>query len=456
MLRFLVSLFVVSWVAAPAPALAQEAHLFTDVRILTMDEAQPVIERGWVRVENGRIVSMGEGSPPDEPAALARQIDGAGATLMPGLHDMHVHYWRQSQGLSYILNGVTSVRNLTGSTADYALDQGAVDGAFLGPRVTGSGPLMDGDPPVRAGISLVVSTPEQAVGAVRAQAAAYFRAVKLYENLDAATFRAAAAEAKRLGLAVYAHTPQSLTVGDLLDMKINSLEHLDGFASELADPDRLGERKGSAAEWAAADRSRFADWAERMKASGVTGVPTLALFDGWQAARDEGEAYFDRPALAIFGAGDTDWWKTAIAEDGYVARTFGDLDAAIANKVAFVAALRQAGVPLLVGTDPPNPFVLSGYAIHDELRGFVAAGYSTADVLRIATRDAALFSGREDLGLVRSGARADLLLVQGDPRENLDSLRRPLGVMIAGHWHDRAALDAAFAARAADIAARED
>ncbi|WP_343343289.1 amidohydrolase family protein [Sphingomicrobium sp. XHP0239] len=435
-----------------APAAAQEARLFTDVRILTMDEDVGVIERGWVHVENGRIAAMGSGTPSPDQAAGIQRIEGSGTTLMPGLHDMHVHYWRGSQGLSYLLNGITSVRNMTGSTSDALLSQGAADGAILGPRVTGPGPLMDGDPPVRSGISLVLTSPEQAVGAVRAQATAYFPAIKLYERLDAETFRAAVAEAKRLDLKIYAHTPDSLTVEEMLDLGIDSLEHLDGLSEVLVDKERLGDRSGSVAEWAEAEPARFPEWVGRVKDSGVTGVPTLALSYGRRDARDEGDAWYDRPELAIFSENDVAWWRSSIAEGGFVSRSFPDLDAAIANKVSFVSALREAGVPLLIGTDPPNPFVLSGYAIHDEFRGFLDAGYTAEEVMRIATRDAALFSGREDLGIVRSEARADLLLVDGDPRSDITVLRRPRGVMVAGHWYDRTALDTAFADRAAQIA----
>ncbi|TDI40436.1 MAG: hypothetical protein E2P02_16950 [Acidobacteria bacterium] len=107
--------------------------------------------------------------------------------------------------------------------------------------------------------------------------------------------------------------------------------------------------------------------------------------------------------------------------------------------------LYDAGVPLLIGTDTPNPFVIPGFAIHDELAAFVDAGIPVDEVLRIATADAAKFLREEgQWGVVAADARADLVLLDGDPRDDLSVLRRPAGVMVNGHWYDSAILSDAL------------
>jgi imidazolonepropionase-like amidohydrolase len=110
----------------------------------------------------------------------------------------------------------------------------------------------------------------------------------------------------------------------------------------------------------------------------------------------------------------------------------------------------------LIGTDTPNPFVLPGYAIHDELAGFAAAGIPVEDVLRVATVDAARFLGEEDaFGMVAPGLRADLVLLDRDPIADLDTLRDPAGVMVSGRWHARTDLNSMLEARAAELAGLE-
>ena len=154
------------------------------------------------------------------------------------------------------------------------------------------------------------------------------------------------------------------------------------------------------------------------------------------------DAFFTRPEAGYLESGLTDWWRSS-------AERMGEFDdekrAATANQRAFLKMLYDAGAPLLIGSDTPNPFVLRGFAIHDELATFVEAGVPVDDVLRIATADAAKFLREEgEWGVVAVDARADLVLLDGDPREDLSVLRRPVGVMVSGHWYDSPTLTAAL------------
>ena len=108
----------------------------------------------------------------------------------------------------------------------------------------------------------------------------------------------------------------------------------------------------------------------------------------------------------------------------------------------FVTELRQSKIRILAGTDTPNPGMVPGFSLVDELEVLREAGYSRAEVLRIATHDAAEFvGGLQAFGTLRVGARADLVMVDADPTRDLGVLRRPAGVMVRGKWLDRAALD---------------
>ncbi len=96
----------------------------------------------------------------------------------------------------------------------------------------------------------------------------------------------------------------------------------------------------------------------------------------------------------------------------------------------------------VVGTDTPHPFVMPGYSVHEELANFVEAGLSPYEALRAATVDAAEFMGAAGKsGVIKLGARADLILVEGNPLEDVKNASRIVGVMIHGRWLPRETLE---------------
>lgn len=442
-MRHLLAVVLAAIISSPLAAQERASVAFEHVRVRTMN-AERVIDDGYVIVQGGRIAEVGEGPLPEN--FVGERIAGHGATLMPGLADMHVHHYETDIGAAYLANGITIVRNLTGSLGAARRDQAAIDGAVVGPRVETSGPIIDGGKGFPNDFFIRARSPAEAVGAVRSQARSGYRAVKLYEQLDAETFRAAVAEARANNMMVYAHVPSSLDVSALLDMKIDSMEHLDGYAQAMArdgyaptDPDSWAQW------WSNVDHGKFERLAKATVEAGSWAVPTFAITYGRIRSADP-DAYFAQPEARLLPAWADTWRQTAqgYAED----RPF--FEPSLNEKIAFVAALREAGANILIGTDGPNPFVTPGYAIHDELEAFARAGYTNEEILRIATVEAARFFGEEGRsGIIAEGARADLILLPDDPVEDLIVLREPLGAMVAGNWHSRAVIDAALARRKA-------
>ena len=446
-MRMIFSLLIVlaCW---PIPLAAQDrgAIAFENVRILRMD-GDRVVDRGYVIVEGSRIADFGQGDLPAEYDG--KRLDFDGATIMPGLADMHVHHYETDIGVAYLANSITLVRNLTGSLQTIRRDQAALDGAIIGPRIRTSGPIIDGGKPSPNDFFIRVNSPNEVVGAVRSQARSGYDAVKLYEQLSADEFRAGVAEARANGMRVYAHVPESLTVSDLLEMQVDSLEHLDGYAEVMALEGFATDRKYAWAErWANADRAQFASLAERTKEAGTWMVPTFAITYGRIYSADP-DAYFARPEARILPLWAQSWRGSAARYE--IDRPF--FERSLVEKIEFVSALRDAGANILIGTDAPNPFVTPGYAIHDELSAFQMAGYSNLEVLQLATVEAARFLQEEGrTGKIEAGAPADLVVLDGNPVDDLDVLRSPLGTMVAGNWHSREAISAALEKRAARIA----
>ena len=423
----------------PGLAAAQRAGVtvFENVRVLTMSDSG-VLERATVVVAGDRISSVSISAA--QPPAGARTIDGSGMTLLPGLADMHVHYRWADFGPLFLINGVTTVRDTAGNAGNFTGDALAKAGAIAGPHIYASGPLMDGEPPTFPG-SFVVTSPEQARGAVGAQAAAGFRAIKLYNNLDAETFKAAVATAQSLDMQVWAHTPVALTYEDMLELGVDSIEHLFAEQYSLMDERRnpaLPPNNEGLSRWQGVDEARIPALAARTAAAGLWNVPTLTVHKQLMERALDADNFLRQPEVTYLGQGVIQMWR---ASPSALAATAELKKREQGAPQRWVKALYDAGAGLLVGTDTPNPFIVPGYSFHEEMANLSDAGIPHDGLLRMATSEAARFlSEQGEFGVVVAGARADLIVVRGDPLRDLAALRSPSYVMVNGHLWDRASI----------------
>ena len=425
---------LISVLVSPAMAEDTEVIVFQNVRVLTMTDAG-VLEGAAVTVEGDTIAAIaapGNGEVPDG----ARVVDGTGLTLMPGLADMHVHYWSEVQGPLYLANSVTTLRNMWGSGTTLNLDDAAKRGSFAGPHIYTPGPLMDGPEPIWGEGSAMLTTPDQAIGAVESQRTTGYTAVKLYEGLTPEIYAAAVSAAQERDMQVYTHVPEAMTIEDVLALGVDSIEHFEGVSSAATTAD---EDARFMTRWANADPDRLWEIAEASAEAGVWHSPTFSVIAVRYEYANDPDAFFEMPEAGYVSRGLAGWWRSAVPRMG---RFDEEKQIATENQRTFARMLYDAGAPMLIGTDTPNPFVLPGFAIHDELEAFIAVGIPVDEVLRMATADAARFLREEgEWGVVAAGARADLVLLDADPREDLSTLRRPAGVMMNGHWYDAAFLD---------------
>ena len=103
-----------------------------------------------------------------------------------------------------------------------------------------------------------------------------------------------------------------------------------------------------------------------------------------------------------------------------------------------IAAFAKEGVPIVAGTDALVPGVMPGFALHDELAALAKAGLTNRQVLESATRLPAEWLGTiDDRGTVAVGKRADLLLLEGNPLEDIKNTRRIAGVIVGGRYFSR-------------------
>jgi imidazolonepropionase-like amidohydrolase len=138
----------------------------------------------------------------------------------------------------------------------------------------------------------------------------------------------------------------------------------------------------------------------------------------------------------VVDAGTVEWWRSLVRTPDSV-RTAERLRRFEFQR-SLTQVLHEAGVPLLAGTDTPNPLMVPGYSLHHELRNLVDAGLTPYQAIVTATVAPAQFLGQVGtFGVITAGARADLILVEGDPLTNLETLEHPVGVMVRGEWLPR-------------------
>jgi imidazolonepropionase-like amidohydrolase len=406
-----------------------------------------------VVIRGDRIVAVAPSGALPVPAGVTA-IDGTGKWVMPGLADMHVHVFGDDQLAMLVAAGVTTVRNMYGSEQHLAWRTRTARGELLGPTIVTAGPLIDGDPPIWPGSTVLVN-PADADKVVTDQKAAGYDFLKPYSRLSRPAYEALAAAGKRHGMLLEGHVPDAVGLDGVLAAGQRTIEHLDGYLiAQVPDGVTLPDDRRARlhATLAHLDHARLAGAVARTVAAGTWNCPTLIVYERIGALDDlpalrRRVAWLDKLPSAMVDAWDP---RQDFRLQSYTAADFAAIRTGNAERARVLAALAAAGAPILVGTDTGNPFVVPGAALHDEIELMIAAGLPRPRVLRAATADAARFLGApREAGVVEVGARADLLLVASDP------LTAPLplvpdGVVLRGKWLPRAELEA----RLADIAKR--
>lgn len=423
-----------------APAQA-ESLAFVNVNVIPMT-SEAVLHGRSVVVTDGRIAAIGD----VETTALPEDaviIDGTDRYLMPGLAEMHAHVpGADSRDLERVLglfvaNGVTLIRGMLGQPSHLELRKQLATGEKTGPRLFTSGPSFSGRS---------VDGPEQAVAMVREQARDGYDFLKIHPGLSLAEFQAIAATANELHVPFAGHVPEDVTVEQALAAGMATIDHLDGYMVSLLRPDDdpTGGFGGFFGVYLAnhADPGKIEGIARATVAAGVWNVPTQSLFEHVVSA-EAPERMADRPEMKYVSAGTVEAWKEAKNElmkaELYTPETAAR---AIELRRKLILALHRSGAGLLLGSDAPQIFNVPGFSVHRELRMLVEAGLSPFEALQTGTvYPASFFNQEHSFGTVQEGLEADLVLLDGNPLQDIGNSRRIHGVMIRGHWLSRQDLD---------------
>lgn len=413
--------------------------VFVNVNVVSM-ETETVLPNVTVAIKDRRIVRVAP-SPEVKLLNRADTVNGEGKYLMPGLCDMHAHFVDENDFIPLIANGVTTIRHMAGSQRRLDIRARVNRGEVLGPQIFMAGPLTDGSPPVFNG-STVVTNDAEAQQAVSSYKQAGYDFVKAYSNLSSVGFNALMRAASNNGMKVIGHTPWSVGLNGALQARFHSTEHLYGYVDAVESVESDARDRWTPRRLYGAiqiDEARLPELANRLKVAGVWTSPTLVAMDRIVPA-DEGLALLQSlPGLRYVNPAVRESWDPEI-NDHTTMRFLRDSSPALRqlgqdNRRKIVKALSDAGAGLLLGTDCNWVYIEPGFSIHAELKNFVEAGLTPFQALRAGTYDAALSLDRlADFGTVSAGKRADLILLEANPLEDVSNVQRRTGVMLNGRW----------------------
>lgn len=395
----------------------------------------------------------------------ARVVEGTGRYLIPGLWDMHVHLddpelWprhvsraeKERVLAQLVAHGVTGVRDMGSGLnqiqawrARWRLD------SLVAPRIVTPGPIVGGALP-----SSQIDLGGRSEWDVRHLVRRLARRpgvdfIKVYSLTPRTAYFRLADEASRIGMEFSGHLPFSISMEEALEAGQRTVEHGDGLVYRCTpDAERLHRRIVAARDRDPTDPEVavlgrvFQGFApevmkrfdptycrallHRIAEAPVWLTPTNVVFKGLWLSTDT--TYRD-PRRGTLPEVFVRHWREARSPPPRAAE---QQRAALESRLQLTSALHQAGVSLLAGSDMAAlPYTYPGSSLHDELALFVEAGLSPTEALRTATVEPARYLGRSyEIGAVAPGMLADLVLLRGNPLEDIENLRKVEAVVANG------------------------
>ncbi|MDL2719160.1 MAG: amidohydrolase family protein [Acidobacteriota bacterium] len=455
-----------AWEAPPGTP--PPPHAYTGATLLD-GNGDPPVKDAVVLVRNGRIECAGPAATCAVPRGVA-VTDAKGSWIVPGLVDAHVHFGQTGFGdgrpdafdiraahpydetqrelrtrperffRSYVCSGVTSVFDVGGYA--WSLDLAArSENDSLAPRIVAAGPLLStldfwlNLPGEKQFLHL--KDAESAKAGVAYLASRGARAVKVWYlvrpdvpvTATAPAVLAAGEEAKKRGLPLIVHATGLAEAKVALKAGAKLLVH------------------------SVIDQPVDEEFLALAKANGTIYNPTLVVLDGYVAVA---RGFAAHAPVAI---DDPNGCVDAVTKARLVETARLELPAAVdlgrfekravparAIAAANLKRVRDAGIPIAMGTDAGNPGTLHGPSVHAEMEAMQTAGMTPMEVLVASTKGGSRAMGRDDVGTLEKGKRADFILVEADPLEGIANLRKLNAVVRGGVYRTQAELRAIVAA----------
>ena len=427
---------------------------------------EKIVENQTVLIRGNKIIQIGPSNNTEAPRN-SKIINGEGAFLMPGLTDMHMHtrddwlspVWPVSPLNLYLANGVTTIRCFgpLGSSPKYILHwrDEIINGNLIGPIIYTCGSILYGP----------VKDPE---GMVQEQKNRGFDFIKIYSFVSQDEFRKAVHKAKRVGIYTAGHIPFSVGLDGVLSEGMDEIAHIEELDFEFLDFD--GTKKVNRIELfryiidTAIQQHKkligldIEDIEERygktisatidkLRTVNIPISTTLVAGEIIVKKLHETEAFLKRTENKYLPEGYMDVFRQGKEKHQVIFKGFEDFTIfKYTLERLLLIKLKKAGITLLLSTDAGTGGmgIVPGFSIHDELHILTENGFTSYEAIATGTVNAARtiekMTGEGDFGTVEVGNRADLILVNRNPLEDVRNIRDLRGVMAAGRWFEKSEL----------------
>ncbi len=416
---------VVPFLPAQQPELAI-AH----VNVIPMD-GPGVLEDRTILVGEGKILEITSADRAEIPEGC-QVVDGRGRFLIPGLVDAHTHTLVPTDLSLYLAHGVTTILDMSGNPHLLQLREELSEGTRIGPRMFLTSPQLKPQTNPVMDREITVDSIGGARDLVRTLAGQGYDFIKVWGSLSPPVHQAVCETADEVGIRVTGHIPRPVGMQQTFANGQSSLAHVEEYWNKFF------QRRP--------DAGLMDEAVQTTRAAGVAVVTTVITYENINYILTEAdERQQARPELRWIDPARRMLWGTEL---NYYRQRFNLEEgraklAELRFKQRIAAALHKGGVKLVAGTDAggTNLSLLPGGSLHRELELLVEAGLEPWEALATATVNAGEFLGGKSSGAIAPGQRADLVLLNRNPLEDIRNTRDVRGVVAGGHWFDRSALD---------------
>lgn len=451
----------------------------TNVNLVPMTE-EMILENHTVIIKGSQITEIGSSKDIKIPTNVV-VIDGAGAYLMPGLADMHMHTspawetdWPVSPFSLYLANGVTTVRNLdplgdgfsgtpTRDQADYALiwrDE-IIAGSRPGPIMYLTGISLQGPEGWRP--SVIQAGDAEKI--VRINAEGGYDFLKIFEYFPSEHFSEAMDAAEKSGFYLTGHIPMAVGLEEAVTGGMDEIAHIipilmwervGGYAPGMTRNEFMQHWQLTyVAQWDGVDPEQWTlqqqeninDVVEIIRANDVVVCTTLAgpdiakdLITDYDLFIERVDMQYSRQRYLDLISRGEDSSQQVFSQNPDLLENF------IYERNLWLKELNDADVLLILGTDSGIGMgIVPGFSAHLELQAMVSNGFTPYEAISTSTVNASnvveQMIGVDEFGTIEVGKRADLILISGNPLEDIANIQDILGVVAAGRWYPRESLD---------------
>jgi imidazolonepropionase-like amidohydrolase len=422
---------LVLFASLQAAAQSPKIVAFANVSVIPMTENR-VLPNQTVVITGDRITTVGPAKTTPVPQGATR-VDGQGKYLMPGLAEMHGHIPQPTAPREfvdnvlflYVATGVTTVRGMQGAPGQLDLREASKRGEIVAPNLYLAGPQFSGNS---------VKSAEDASARVRQQKSEGWDLLKVQEGLSVPAYDAMAKTAKEVGIRFGGHVPDDVGLLHAMEMGQETFDHIDGYIEQLD-----GRAK-------VVDDKALQDLVQRTKKAGAWIVPTMVVWETLQGPVTL-ESRTGWPELRYMPTAQVEQWTKGL--DSRLKNPQYNAAQAklhIDNRMTILKALQAGGVAVLLGSDAPQQFNVPGFSVHREMQRMADAGISAYEIVKSGTASVGqYFKDQDAFGTIAAGQRADLILVDANPLQNVSNMEKRSGVMVRGRWLAASEIDARLA-----------